>query len=798
MHSCFDAWKKTQQSCYGEIALEIPLFIFINLRFVITLNHRRRRRTPSPPFLIYTDENNSEFIFQEMATEVTKLLYIVVVDDEEVEEKRDQGKDSFRYTRSVLQSALQLMGCKPRHAFKISRTVFDKMRSECMGDKLVSADRAQPGQDNSKGLHHRESSTFMNAFMDKKNNQSESSIPFELYKRRTTVIIKRGTFLDVVCDALTEYKYMGPNQRADLILACRIRERKESVTVLLCGTSGCGKSTLSALLGSRLGITTVVSTDSIRHMMRSFVDEKQNPLLWASTYHAGEYLDPVAVSEAKAKKRAKKLAGISTPPIQKEGVKSPPVRISNAVDLISSREMAVEGFKAQSEMVIDSLDRLITAWEDRKESVVVEGVHLSLNFVMGLMKKHPSVIPFMVYIANEEKHLERFAVRAKYMTLDPAKNKYVKYIRNIRTIQEYLCNRADKHLVPKINNTNVDKSVAAIHATVFGCLRRRDAGEQLYDPVTNTVVLIDEEYRNQCAANCVSSKGMFQLIQRKGSSRHLMALLNNDGSVAKAWPVYTLGNDGKPIMDHSIASGIGTPMYGPLQISKAEPINLQFGHFGISAWPSDVGGTSHASSVDESRGELTDNGSRYYSSCCSSPRLPEAHAKELKEEQSVHGSDDEEVDEPLERDSDEDLSDDSSKRVDEEEGSVDEESTKSDEEYDDLAMLDIQEDGYMTDVNEEIYNKSELSTKVVPVSGDQLTEGFETYRKSIDQSFRSKSAVILEPPLGSYASFLKEKNEKRVPTSGNIRVKKRSNSIPTLGKHGALINGSPLPEEMSR
>ena len=46
------------------------------------------------------------------------------------------------------------------------------------------------------------------------------------------------------------------------------------------------------LQASRLGITTVVSTDSIRHMMRSFVDEKENPLLWASTYHAGEFLDP--------------------------------------------------------------------------------------------------------------------------------------------------------------------------------------------------------------------------------------------------------------------------------------------------------------------------------------------------------------------------------------------------------------------------------------------------------------------------------------------------------------------------
>ncbi|XP_074367361.1 uncharacterized protein LOC141707853 [Apium graveolens] len=33
-------------------------------------------------------------------------------------------------------------------------------------------------------------------------------------------------------------------------------------------------------------------------MMRCFVDEKQNPLIWASTYHAGEYFDRVAVGEA--------------------------------------------------------------------------------------------------------------------------------------------------------------------------------------------------------------------------------------------------------------------------------------------------------------------------------------------------------------------------------------------------------------------------------------------------------------------------------------------------------------------
>ncbi|XP_039137705.1 P-loop NTPase domain-containing protein LPA1-like isoform X2 [Dioscorea cayenensis subsp. rotundata] len=598
-----------------------------------------------------------------------KLLYIVVVDERE----RNKGLKplSFRYTRPVIQSTLQLMGCKPRHAFKISRRVYEVMGSECSAMKGPFSDGSYWGQ--SLCIDQEE---VMNP--SQRNTETASKIPFELYKRLTTVVVMRDTFLKVICDALAEYKYVGPNQRADLMLACRIRERKESVTILLCGTSGCGKSTLSALLGSRLDITTVISTDSIRHMMRSFVDEKHNPLLWASTYHAGECLDPMAVAEAKAKRKAKKTKAT----FQEESLDDAlngkhDNKLFNTglgTELIGRKQMAIEGFKAQSEMVIDSLDRLITAWEERKESAVVEGVHLSLNFVMGLMKKHPSIIPFMVHITNEGKHMERFAVRAKYMTLDPAKNKYVKYIRNIRAIQEYLCNRADKHLVPKINNTNVDRSVAAIHATVFSCLRRREAGEAFYDSITNTVSVIEEEYRNQCAANSLNSKGMFQLIQRMGSSRHLMALVNTDGSVAKTWAV------GETFL--------GGPMCDSLQIGKAEPVNLQFGNFGISAWPSESGGTSHSGTVDDLSFEATDNGSRYFSSCCSSPRISTGSAKKLKEESSVSGSE-EEADDPPDVDSDGYSSEESQNEIhDEIEGSVDEESTKSDEEYEDLARQD--------------------------------------------------------------------------------------------------------------
>ncbi|MCL7025216.1 hypothetical protein MKW94_025656 [Papaver nudicaule] len=712
--------------------------------------------------------------------EVPKLLYVVVLDDDDDTNKKNEKTtdNSFRYTRSVLQSTLQLMGCKARHAFKISRRVFEVIRKSSL--VTMPPVGSEVSGDDDKENNNVEVGEGDNASHTVLENEDITSKPFELYKRQTTIVVRRKAFLDVVCDALSDYKYVGANQRADLVLACRIRERKESVTVLLCGTSGCGKSTLSALLGNRLGITTVISTDSIRHMMRSFVDEKQNPLLWASTYHAGEYLDPVAVAESKAKKKAKKLARLQiddSPDIvqNRNPVGGTSETNTSGSELIGSKRMAVEGFKAQSEMVIDSLDRLITAWEERKESVVVEGVHLSLNFVMGLMKKHPSIIPFMVYISNEDKHMERFAVRAKYMTLDPAKNKYVKYIRNIRTIQEYLCNRADKHLVPKINNTNVDKSVAAIHATVFSCLRRREAGETLYDPSTNTVSLIEEEYRHQCAANSLSSKGMFQLIQRKGSSRHLMALLNTDGSVAKAWPVESDDN-GKPISGHGTEKGIGNPMYGPLLIGKAEPVNLQFGNFGISAFPNDTGGTSHAGSIDE-----TETGSRY-SSCCSSPRMmSDGAAKELKEKLSVSGSE-EEADDPPEADSDEDLSDaDDDKNHEDIEGSVDEESTKSDEEYDDLAMRDGQENGYWSD--DERDHKKAAS---VLGEGDP---GDHKYQENLDSFLKNRSGMLSELSCAC-SSMLLETNQETMPlASTNVRLRRRSLSIPAVRKRGSLLNG---------
>ena len=58
-----------------------------------------------------------------------------------------------------------------------------------------------------------------------------------------------------------------------------------------------------------MGITTVISTDSLRGVMRSMAAESSCPLLFASTYQAGDCLPPLPVdpdveSAAVERKRA--------------------------------------------------------------------------------------------------------------------------------------------------------------------------------------------------------------------------------------------------------------------------------------------------------------------------------------------------------------------------------------------------------------------------------------------------------------------------------------------------------------
>jgi 2-phosphoglycerate kinase len=112
--------------------------------------------------------------------------------------------------------------------------------------------------------------------------------------------------------------------------------------ILFCGTAGCGKSTLASLTASRLGITTVLSTDFVRHMLRRELSQENAPILYASTYNAGEALP--------AEERPTDL-----------------------------KECILKGYHEQSAMILDRLERVIASYEARREALIVEGVHLTLD-----------------------------------------------------------------------------------------------------------------------------------------------------------------------------------------------------------------------------------------------------------------------------------------------------------------------------------------------------------------------------------------------------------------------------------
>ena len=388
------------------------------------------------------------------------------------------------YTSEHLRTCFQLLGLKPRHADRASKRLFDVLRDlileqhhileidqkdeeqelkgECISTnsdpkcriknaatRLITEGHITGALEGRKVL----SSTCRKA--DAKgstkhhigaNGHENASGVITFASPTLNVQVSRFGFISIVLLSIQEYKYYRGSPRKsnennnvmmndcgvcninlnvpnsatianvtdDLKIATDVIERKSSYAVLLCGTSGTGKSTLASLLAGRLGISTVISTDSIRQMLRSTIpgtpkaqgDQtclSPTSILCASTYNAGDVLN----------------------------------RDAKSLDYDEESDLNVEsGWRMQSNLLSESISKLLRLSLQRRESVIVEGVHITMELVAELMKQEsrPVIIPFLVYISNEQKHRERFAVRAKYMTLDPGNNRYIKYFRNIRYV----------------------------------------------------------------------------------------------------------------------------------------------------------------------------------------------------------------------------------------------------------------------------------------------------------------------------------------------------------------------------
>lgn len=144
----------------------------------------------------------------------------------------------------------------------------------------------------------------------------------------------------------------------------------------------------------------------------------------------------------------------------------------------------IKGYQAQSDLVGQQLTSVIKSFVDLRSSLIVEGVHLSIPVMLNLVQQFPNVVPFLVYIKKEDFHRQRFAVRAKYMTTDPMQNRYISHFDSIRCVQSCLSEGASQHLLPKIDNRNIDRSLETMHQTIFSYLKKLKGRKSMYDEST--------------------------------------------------------------------------------------------------------------------------------------------------------------------------------------------------------------------------------------------------------------------------------------------------------------------------
>jgi 2-phosphoglycerate kinase len=199
------------------------------------------------------------------------------------------------------------------------------------------------------------------------------------------------------------------------------------------GAPGAGKTSLALEVAHRLGIGRVLSSDSIRQIMRIMLSPELAPAIHGSAFDAHTRLP----------------AGTLGP------------------------DPVIEGFRAQTATVSvgirASMDRAVA----ENASTVLDGVSIVPGLIdLDAYEELADVIFLMVAALDTEAFADRFASRAKGQTRRAA-HRYVENLDAILRIQDYCLEAADRHGVPIVDNDSFDRAVLLIIRHVTETLRKR-------------------------------------------------------------------------------------------------------------------------------------------------------------------------------------------------------------------------------------------------------------------------------------------------------------------------------------
>jgi len=205
-----------------------------------------------------------------------------------------------------------------------------------------------------------------------------------------------------------------------------LRDLERPLVILVGGATGTGKSTIATEIAYRLGITRVTSTDFVRETMRAFFSHEFMPSIHYSSFEA----DAAA-----------------------PGADDP----------------LIAGFLEQSRQVLVGVRASIERALHEGWSMVLEGVHL-VPGLLPLLDGHALVTACVVKIEDESAHAQHFFMREA--GTERPMVKYLDRFGEIRRLQRFIVERAEREGVPVIENENAERATRTVADLVLSAAER--------------------------------------------------------------------------------------------------------------------------------------------------------------------------------------------------------------------------------------------------------------------------------------------------------------------------------------
>ncbi|TKJ31682.1 2-phosphoglycerate kinase [bacterium (candidate division B38) B3_B38] len=195
------------------------------------------------------------------------------------------------------------------------------------------------------------------------------------------------------------------------------------VVVLIGGATGAGKSSLSAEVAHRLGISRVVSTDSLRQIMRIMFSPDLLPVVHSSSYAAWKELDYPFIDKA---------------------------------------DPVIGAFREQVERVTVCIRAMIDRAIEENMHMIIDGVHVVPGFInLRAYEDKAYIIEVVIVVLDKNSYRQRFVIRQDTASRRPFK-RYLENFDSIYRIQKYIIEMAEHYNCPTHNNIDFEKTVLSV------------------------------------------------------------------------------------------------------------------------------------------------------------------------------------------------------------------------------------------------------------------------------------------------------------------------------------------------